>query len=458
MFCKSLYARREPDGRPVSDTRLSCLASGLVALNMIRASVRGAPERAEPRRGSGPKDFHWENWLCRSRPSLRGLLAPRRRLTVLHRVGLRLPVAGRRVLDLRAGHLAHRRDGVHGRRSRGHRDRLLLARGLPLHPGLRVEERVHAAGRQVLRAGHLEEEVHDAAGDLVEGADDHELLGVHLLHDARVAGQRHHLLLDVADDGLAVVRARVLDALQAVEVQATLERHQAVAELLGLSAQGVLGQARGLDGAAALVAHDHEHLHLQVVHGVLQRAHGGVGHGVAGAADHEHVAQVLVEDDLRRHAGVGAAQDRGVRELLADQRAALEGAPLGPGRVAHPEAGVAALERLQHLHGRVLEACVLSSVRELAGLLHGEAHGEGPLLARLHGGARPDPRLHRGRGRRHSRHLHLHLHQHLGLRPAVLSKLLHRATHAHERAAGRGTSCGSNGGDHESHCEEVPSE
>mmetsp|Transcript_52027 Transcript_52027/g.113663 ORF Transcript_52027/g.113663 Transcript_52027/m.113663 type:complete len:404 (+) Transcript_52027:299-1510(+) len=348
--------------------------------------------------------------------------------------------------------------GDQSRESLDHPDRRRLPGGLPLHALLRVEDAVDAARGQVLDARHLEEEVHDAAGDLVEAADDQELLGVHLLHDARVAGQRHHLLLDVADDGLAVVRARVLDALQAVEVQATLERHQAVAELLGLSAQGVLGQARGLDGAAALVAHDHEHLHLQVVHGVLQRAHGGVGHGVAGAADHEHVAQVLVEDDLRRHAGVGAAQDRGVRELLADQRAALEGAPLGPGRVAHPEAGVAALERLQHLHGRVLEACVLSSVRELAGLLHGEAHGEGPLLARLHGGARPDPRLHRGRGRRHSRHLHLHLHQHLGLRPAVLSKLLHRATHAHERAAGRGTSCGSNGGDHESHCEEVPSE
>mmetsp|Transcript_52038 Transcript_52038/g.113697 ORF Transcript_52038/g.113697 Transcript_52038/m.113697 type:complete len:387 (+) Transcript_52038:299-1459(+) len=263
--------------------------------------------------------------------------------------------------------------GDQSRESLDHPDRRRLPGGLPLHALLRVEDAVDAARGQVLDARHLEEEVHDAAGDLVEAADDQELLGVHLLHDARVAGQRHHLLLDVADDGLAVVRARVLDALQAVEVQATLERHQAVAELLGLSAQGVLGQARGLDGAAALVAHDHEHLHLQVVHGVLQRAHGGVGHGVAGAADHEHVAQVLVEDDLGRHAGVSAAQDRGGRELLVDQRAALEGALLGPRGGAGPEAHVAALEGLEHLLRGEREGGLLPLVGLLAGLGHGPA-------------------------------------------------------------------------------------
>mmetsp|Transcript_52041 Transcript_52041/g.113707 ORF Transcript_52041/g.113707 Transcript_52041/m.113707 type:complete len:403 (+) Transcript_52041:299-1507(+) len=311
--------------------------------------------------------------------------------------------------------------GDQSRESLDHPDRRRLPGGLPLHALLRVEDAVDAARGQVLDARHLEEEVHDAAGDLVEAADDQELLGVHLLHDARVAGQRHHLLLDVADDGLAVVRARVLDALQAVEVQATLERHQAVAELLGLSAQGVLGQARGLDGAAALVAHDHEHLHLQVVHGVLQRAHGGVGHGVAGAADHEHVAQVLVEDDLGRHAGVSAAQDRGGRELLVDQRAALEGALLGPRGGAGPEAHVAALEGLEDLLRGEREGGLLALVGLVAGLGHRPAR-PAEAVAALHGRLvdRDDLRARGGHGR------------------PLLHGLVHREGHAEGEAAREG--------------------
>ena len=65
------------------------------------------------------------------------------------------------------------------------------------------------------------------------------------------------------------------------------------------------------------MAPDHEHLHLEVIHGVLQRRGRARLDDVARDADDEHVAQALVEDDLGGHAGVGAAQDRGVRELAA---------------------------------------------------------------------------------------------------------------------------------------------
>ena len=74
---------------------------------------------------------------------------------------------------------------------------------------------------------------------------------------------------------------------------------------------------------------------------------------VAGDADHEQVAQPLVEDDLGRHARVGAAQDDGEGLLPGNQRAAprLGGAA---GRVAHlgDEAPVALAQQRQRLRRR----------------------------------------------------------------------------------------------------------
>ena len=99
--------------------------------------------------------------------------------------------------------------------------------------------------------------------------------------------------------------------------------------------------------------------------------------------------------------------------LLADQRAALEGAPLGPLRRAGPEARVAALEPREDLLGLLGDGHLLAHVGELAGLGHGEADLQvGVVLSGL---------LLLLRGRRRDSGL-------------LIGKLLHSHRHAHGRA------------------------
>ena len=79
---------------------------------------------------------------------------------------------------------------------------------------------------------------------------------------------------------------------------------------------------RRQDRAALRVAeHDHEP-RAEPLGGELDAADLRRRDDVAGDADHEQVAQALVEDDLRRHARVRAAEDDGERLLACGQLAA----------------------------------------------------------------------------------------------------------------------------------------
>ncbi|UZO98015.1 Hypothetical protein RMHFA_05673 [Roseomonas mucosa] len=108
---------------------------------------------------------------------------------------------------------------------------------------------------------------------------------------------------------------------------------------------------RGGDGAAALVAeHDHERA-AQHADAVLDAAHGRRVHGVAGVAHDEDLAQPAVEQQFRRHAAVGAADQDAERRLAMRQLQP----PLAAQQAAMGQAGdeivVALLHRLQRLVG-----------------------------------------------------------------------------------------------------------
>ena len=73
------------------------------------------------------------------------------------------------------------------------------------------------------------------------------------------------------------------------------------------------------------MSQDHHQGHGAHVHGVLDGADLVRGRDVAGHPDHKNIADALIEDDFRRHPGVGAGEDRGqgVLALSRSQGAAL---------------------------------------------------------------------------------------------------------------------------------------
>ncbi len=72
----------------------------------------------------------------------------------------------------------------------------------------------------------------------------------------------------------------------------------------------------------AFMSLDHQQGHVEVGHRIFQAADaGGVQHQ-AGSPHHEEVTQALIENDLRRHPGIGAAEHRGFRLLALGQGAA----------------------------------------------------------------------------------------------------------------------------------------
>ena len=91
--------------------------------------------------------------------------------------------------------------------------------------------------------------------------------------------------------------------------------HEADRHLAGF--HGGLG---GGDGAAAVVAQDHDQRHAQHADAVLQRAEHGVVDHLAGGADHEGVPEAQVEDDFGGEPGIGAAEDHGEGVLVLHQR------------------------------------------------------------------------------------------------------------------------------------------
>jgi hypothetical protein len=73
---------------------------------------------------------------------------------------------------------------------------------------------------------------------------------------------------------------------------------------------------RGEDGAASGVAEHHDEARAGASRRELDAADLRRRHDVAGHADDEQIAEPLIEHDLRRHAGVGTAENDGERFLI----------------------------------------------------------------------------------------------------------------------------------------------
>ena len=109
--------------------------------------------------------------------------------------------------------------------------------------------------------------------------------------------------------------ARGVDALE--PGQEVLEQRLDPAALPGAAE---LHLQRRLDRAASLVAEDQEERGPEVGAGVLERS-GHLGReDVAGQPHDEELAEAGVEEQLRRHARVAAAEDGGVGVLLLRER------------------------------------------------------------------------------------------------------------------------------------------
>src|SRR5438876_10728365 len=72
---------------------------------------------------------------------------------------------------------------------------------------------------------------------------------------------------------------------------------------------------RSLDCTAALMTQDHDQARAQVRDCVFDAAQRMVVDQIASRANDEKVTQVLVEDQLRRNARIGASDDDGERVL-----------------------------------------------------------------------------------------------------------------------------------------------
>ena len=82
---------------------------------------------------------------------------------------------------------------------------------------------------------------------------------------------------------------------------------------------------KGADAAAAGVTEDDDVADAEHLHGELERREHAVADAVPGegrhqvrdVAHHEQLARMGIEDDLRRHPGIAAADDHDVRRLAA---------------------------------------------------------------------------------------------------------------------------------------------
>jgi len=75
----------------------------------------------------------------------------------------------------------------------------------------------------------------------------------------------------------------------------------------------------GGDGAAVVVAEDHNQRYVEFHGTVFEGTEDGGVDDVSGGADDEHITEALVEDDLGSKAGVTAAEQHDVGVLAADE-------------------------------------------------------------------------------------------------------------------------------------------
>ena len=178
------------------------------------------------------------------------------------------------------------------------------------------------------------EEIHDAGLERILGADDEQSVVLdqlleHLRAVAQVVGRR----ADVGAHGRAHQRVAVVprsvSSRLSTDGRTRFDDRAQVARLLLGGPRQLL--ERRLDGAALRVAEHHDETRPEPLGGELHAAHLRRRHDVAGDADDEEIAEALIEDDLRRHPRVGAAEDDGERFLVLRQRAA--------GAIQHGQAG-----------------------------------------------------------------------------------------------------------------------
>mmetsp|Transcript_3414 Transcript_3414/g.9738 ORF Transcript_3414/g.9738 Transcript_3414/m.9738 type:complete len:368 (+) Transcript_3414:87-1190(+) len=218
--------------------------------------------------------------------------------------------------------------------------------------------------------GHFDE-VHDARADLIEPSDDEELVLLDLVLHTRVAEQVADLVGGVGDNSLAVARVGVCDVVERLlaVLELALHAQKHLLELWRLVKDGLRGQARGLDRAAALVSHDDHELDAEVVDGVVDGARHVVSVQVARVTHHKHIADALVQNHLDGHARVCAAEHRHLGHLPVDELAALHSRHVDALRGAVPEARVPRLEGLENLAGAHVAHLVVPLLGEGLGLL-----------------------------------------------------------------------------------------
>ena len=99
-----------------------------------------------------------------------------------------------------------------------------------------------------------------------------------------------------------------------------------------------------LHGPATLMAQHDNEAGTEVFDRVFDAAQGVLIDQVASRADHKKVAEVLVENNFRRSAGVGTTQDDGKRVLRLGDFSSFGGGGLAGGNLAVGKAIIACFE------------------------------------------------------------------------------------------------------------------
>lgn len=112
------------------------------------------------------------------------------------------------------------------------------------------------------------------------------------------------------------------------------------------------GRVRRLDGTAALMAEDHDERGATRHGPVLDRAGDHRADRLPTGAHHVKVTQARVEEDLRRHSGVDARQDRSERPLFLGDELTPVRIPVGVLKVSGDPALVAFHQSRERRGGR----------------------------------------------------------------------------------------------------------
>ena len=184
-----------------------------------------------------------------------------------------------------------------------------------------------------LRGRASADAVQPRGGPRVAGADDGQRAGVHLGGEIRLRREPR------PDEPYVGVDRRV-DA--RVALLAVVDgRADLVGQVLDVGGQflaRLVRLDRGLHGPARLVAQHHKQRDPQFEHAVREAAEHGLVEDLARGAYGHQVAEALVEDQLRRHPGVDAAEHEGEGVLTGRQRlpdgGRLVGMPLAEGAPA----------------------------------------------------------------------------------------------------------------------------